>query len=243
MSDGYEIYAGRSDEEALALLTATEYGHLTGRGTGAASLGPSFVHYAPRTGKGEIWAHLANTNPLLAALESKPQAILTVSGPAAYIPSHWLDSPHAVPTSYYSWARFEVEATLLRAPEEIVAVLKAMLERFQPEGDHPAVDLADSGWQRMVGAITGLRLSILGACSRFKYGQNRSAAVRKGIVQNLLKRGGAQDGPVAKYVLERMQDGAGEDGTDKTKGKNSVGTNAHGGETMNASGNKKDAGA
>ncbi|MEE8436696.1 MAG: FMN-binding negative transcriptional regulator [bacterium] len=208
MSGGYEMYAGRSDEEAIALLTNTEYGHLTARGTGAASLGPSFVHYAPRPAEREIWVHLANTNPLLAALELEPQAILTVSGPAAYIPSHWLDSPHGVPTSYYSWARFEVDVTLLRAPEEIVAVLKAMLERFQPEGDHPAMDLADPIWQNMVGAITGLRLSIRGARSRFKYGQNRSAAVREGIVHNLQKRDGPQDKPVAKSVLERMGDGA-----------------------------------
>lgn len=207
MSGGYGMYAGQGDEEAFGLLTDVEYGHLTARESGAASLGPSFVHYAPRLAEGEIWVHLANTNPLLAALEAEPQAILTVSGPAAYIPSHWLDSPHGVPTSYYSWARFEVEVTLLRAPEDIMAVLRAMLERFQPEGGHPAVDPADPIWKNMVGAITALRLSIRGASSRFKYGQNRSAAVREGIVHQLRKRGGPQDEPVAKCVLARIADG------------------------------------
>lgn len=207
MSGGYEIYAGRSEEEALALLTNAEYGHLNAAGGDGASLGPSFVHYAPRPAEREIWAHLANTNPLLAALESDPQAILTVFGPSAYIPSHWSDSPHGVPTSYYSWARFEVEVALLRAPEEILGVLRAMLERYQPEGEHPPMDLADPVWQKMVGAITGLRLSIRGARSRFKYGQNRSVALREGIVRELRNRGGPQDGPVAKVVLERMGDG------------------------------------
>ena len=212
MSGGYELYAGRGDDEAFALLTHAEYGHLTAWGTGAAAPGPSFVHYAPRPAEREIWVHLANTNPLLAVLEAEPQAILTVSGPAAYIPSHWLDSPHGVPTSYYSWARFEVEVTLLKAPDEIMGVLQAMLERFQPEGDHPVMNLADPFWQKMVGAITGLRLSIRNARSRFKYGQNHSAAVRKAIVRNLKNRGGPQDGPVAQYVLERMGDGTGKDG-------------------------------
>ena len=241
MSGGYEMYAGRSDEEALALLAATAYGHLTALAPGAASLGPSFVHYAPRPAEREIWVHLANTNPLLAALEAEPRAILTVSGPAAYIPSHWSSSPYGVPTSYYSWALFEVEAALLRAPEEILAVLKAMLERFQPEGDHPAVDPADPLWQKMVGAITGLRLSIRGVRSRFKYGQNRSAAVREGVVHNLQKRGGPQDGPVARYVLELME--AGKDGTgENATGKNTIGKNAADEETMDAARDGKGAG-
>lgn len=227
MSGGYEMYAGRSDEEALALMTNAEYGHLTAGGAGA-SLGPSFVHYAPRPAEGEIWVHLANTNPMLAVLEAEPRALLTVFGPSAFIPSHWSDSRHAVPTSYYSWARFEVEAALLKTPEEIMAVLQAMLERYQPEGGHPAMDTADPVWEKMVGAITGLRLSIRGMRSRFKYGQNRSAAVREGIVRQLRKRGGPQDESVAKVVLERMGDGAAEDRT--------------GGDAIDAAINPRDAG-
>lgn len=226
MAGGYDMYAGQDAEEALALLEAQEYGHLDARGHGAtkeaAELGPSFVHYAPKPQlgeRGEIWVHLANTNPLLAILAANPQAVLTVSGAAAYIPSHWMDSPRGVPTSYYSWAQFDVKARLLTEPESILEILAAMLERFQPEGKHPEMSLDDRFWQGMVGAITGLKLSIVAARSRFKLGQNRPVAMREVIAQHLEARGGPVDAAVSTQVRQRMKEREAEPESSREKGR------------------------
>ena len=167
------------------------------------------MHYVvrlPQTGGvgGEIWGHLANTNPLLRRLDSDPSATFTVMGPTAYVPSYFSEEPRGVPTSYYSWGQFSVEVALVREVPGLLEILGAMLARFQPEGRHPPMDPAEPYWQGMLGAITGVRLRIVDAQSRFKYGQNKPVRVRRLIVDALRRRALAQDDAAAAQVLVHL---------------------------------------
>jgi len=212
MAHGYDLFAGADDATALALLAQAGHGQLSLWDGEAQRPSLTFMHYVPRLQGpvdtppqgGAIWGHLANTNPMLRRLDSDPRATFTVFGPAAYVPSYFSGEPRGVPTSYYSWGQFAVEAVLVRDPAGLLEILGAMLARFQPEGRHPPLDATDRYWQGLLGAITGLRLRIVGAQSRFKYGQNKSAGTRRVIVAALRQRGLAQDGAVAGQVLAHL---------------------------------------
>jgi transcriptional regulator len=204
MGAGYDLYAGDGEQAAFSLLAGAEHGHLTlwdGEGGGPAT---TFLHYVAHPERREILGHLSNGNPILRRLESNPRATFTVQGPAAYIPSHWLSSLRAVPTSYYSWAQFELDVAVIHEPAAIVALLEEMLARFQPEGQHPRLALDDPHWQRMTSAITGLRMQVREARSRYKYGQNREPGVRRAVARRLRTRRLPADDGVADFVLATL---------------------------------------
>lgn len=206
MAHGYDLYAG-DEEEGFALLRAAEHGHLTAwDGEGRPLL--TFLHYVLQPETREVWGHLANTNPLLARLERDPRAVFTVAGPSVYVPSYYSGEPRGVPTSYYSWAQCEVTVHLEREPDGLLAILEAMLARFQPEGGQAAIDPADRYWQGLLGAITGVRMRVESVASRFKYGQNKRARTRETIVERLRGRGGLHDEAAAAQVLAHLPPGA-----------------------------------
>ncbi len=209
MKSNFALYAGRDPRAALDLLAASPHGHLLPLAPGEAAHAPTFLHFVYRTAEdgagdlGELRGHLANGNPLLKVLADDPRAVFTVQGPSAYVPNHWLDEAQGVPTSYYSWAQVQVEVTLDHGEEGKLAILDEMLARYQPEGRHPPMSPDDPHWRKMLGAITGLRMAVVQARSRFKYGQNKNAAARERIVEHLRLRGGAEDAAVAGFV-ERL---------------------------------------
>jgi transcriptional regulator len=204
MGTGYDLYAGDGEQAAFSLLAAVEHGHLTLWDGEAGGPATTFLHHVAHPERREILGHLSNGNPMLRRLETHPRATFTVEGPVAYIPSHWLGSLRAVPTSYYSWAQFELDVALIQDAAAIAALLAEMLERFQPEGQHPRLALHDPHWQRMTGAITGLRMRVREARSRFKYGQNRDPGVRRAIARHLRGRCLPQDDAVADFVLATL---------------------------------------
>jgi predicted FMN-binding regulatory protein PaiB len=204
MAHGYDLYAGADEDAGLRLLDAAEHGHLAVWDGEAQRPAITFLHYAPRTAQREIWGHIANTNPLLPRLEADPRATFTVFGPTAYVPSYYSGEPRGVPTSYYSWGQFEVEVELVRDPTGLLAILAAMLARYQPEGRHPAMDPTERYWQGMLGAITGVILRIRAGASRFKYGQNKPARTRQAIAEALERRGLGQDAAAAEQVRAHL---------------------------------------
>jgi predicted FMN-binding regulatory protein PaiB len=204
MAHGYDLYAGPDDAAALALLAEREHGHLSVWDADARRPSITFMHYVARPDAREIWGHLANSNPMLLRLEGDPRATFTVFGPSAYVPSYFSGEERAVPTSYYSWGQLEVQVSLVRDQPGLLAILEAMLARFQPEGRHPPMDPAERYWQGLLGSITGLRMRIHGAASRFKYGQNKPARTRLTVVEALRGRGLPGDDAVAEQVLAHL---------------------------------------
>ena len=207
MAAGYDnLYAGATREEAVALLRSLAHGQLSHWIDGRGRPEMAFMHYAVSADSGVILGHLANSNPMLELLQADPRATFWVQGPSAYVPSHWYSSnrDQAVPTSYYSWAQFEVEVEFVRDARGMLGILGPMLEALQGEGEHPAMDPANKFWQGMLGAITGLHMKVRSARSRHKYGQNRPADTRREIAAQLVERGNGEDPEVARQVLERL---------------------------------------
>ena len=205
MATGYDLYNGRDEGEAFALLDSSHSGQLHVWAPELHRSEITFMHFAPGPEQGGIVGHLANSNPALARLGEDPRATFVVQGPSAYIPSHWSEGPYAVPTSYYAWAQFDVEVELVTDPAPVEAILRDMMARLQPEGSHSTLSLDDSGWQKMLGVITGLRMQVKEARSRHKFGQNKPPSVRESIAARLTERRGRDDAAAARAVLNTLE--------------------------------------
>lgn len=207
MAEAYDkLYAGQSPQEAFDLLESLTHGQLSHWHGGEGRPAMAFAHYAVSPAPRQIWAHLANSNPMLELLERDPRATFWIEGASAYIPSHWYREHRekAVPTSYYAWAQFEVEVELVKEQAGMLAILQLMLARLQNEGGHPPMDAAQKYWRGLLSAITGLKMTIVSTRSRHKYGQNRPAETRREIAERLTERTQDKDSEVARQVLARL---------------------------------------
>lgn len=137
----------------------------------------------------QVLLHLARPNPALRALEARPRAVFSVSGDWAYVPSYAKavegeDATLGIPTSYYAAVSLACTAELLEG-EELLALLRAQLERFEPGSGvaDPSVHL------RRLPGIRGVRLSVESVQAKFKYGGNADEAHRARAAEHLKAQG------------------------------------------------------
>lgn len=206
---GYGLYAG-DEAESVALLSRATYGYLQHWTADEPLPALTFMHYVWDEASRCIEGHLANANPMLATLAEQPRATFLVPGAAAYVPSYWVDPERGVPTSYYGWALAEVRVEQVSAPEAVMAILQRMLARLQPEGRHPPMQPGERYWDKLLGAITGVRLHVGSVRSRHKYGQNRPATLREEIAGHLEARGLPGDAAAAAGVRDHLHVGVAE---------------------------------
>ena len=96
---------------------------------------------------------------------------------------------------------------LVHDPDGKMAILEGLLERYQPEGSHPPMNLEQKYWQGMVTAITGMDMRVVSSQSRHKLGQNKPPAARTRIAEELAARAFPEDAAVAEQVLARLGEG------------------------------------
>jgi len=153
--------------------------------------------------------HLARPNPVWAAIEENATVLLTVIGDYVYVPSTWGAPPGTPPelgiaTSYYATVQLTCAATVVDDPEELAALLRRQLWRFQPEGGFAPVDTADDHYARRLPQIRGLRLDVTGVRGKFKYGGNKEPDHRHVVADRLTERGGPMDDAAREHLLRRL---------------------------------------
>ena len=133
----------------------------------------------------QVLLHLARPNPALAAVERRPTVVFSVHGDWAYVPAAWKaigdeDPALGIPTSYYAAVNLTCTVELLEG-EELLDLLRTQLGRFEPGSGvaDPAVH------ERRLPGIRGLRLSVVSADAKFKYGGNVDDAHRAALVDRL----------------------------------------------------------
>ncbi len=154
-------------------------------------------------GDATIWLHLARPNPIWAAFDENPRALLSVVGDYTYIPSDWntLDDPTlGVPTSYYATVQFECDVTVIDDPAQKAELLNRQLNHFEPQGGRTSLDAED----RLLKGIRGIELSIINARAKFKYGGNKTVEHRVVIGDRLTDRDGPMDQAAARHLGERL---------------------------------------
>jgi transcriptional regulator len=117
-----------------------------------------------------VLMHLARPNPALAALGER--AVFSVHGDWAYVRAAWKaigdeDPRLGIPTSYYAAVTLACDVAVVEG-EELLELLRILLERFEPGSDvaDPAVHT------RKLAGIRGIRLTPTDVQAKFKYGGN-----------------------------------------------------------------------
>jgi transcriptional regulator len=109
------VFRSGTEAAALAMARARSFGILSVNGTA----GPLAAHVPFDLGEGEVFFHLARSNPIAhAALPAA--AVLMVSGPDAYVSPDWYGVEDQVPTWNY-----------------IAVHLRGVLEPLPPEALRP----------------------------------------------------------------------------------------------------------
>jgi len=153
-------------------------------------------------------AHVARANPVWQAAATHPDALVIFQGPAAYISPSWYPSKHEthmqVPTYNYmvvhAHGRIVVhdDETFLRG---LVARLTRKMEAGEAVpwkmGDAPADFIS-----QMLGAIVGIEIEVTRLVGKWKLGQNKEAADRRGAAETLLAREGDQQKAVGQAMLD-----------------------------------------
>ncbi len=201
------VDATLGEDEWRPFVEAQGFGHLVaaGRNRDVAVVVPTQFVLDGDT----VWLHLVRANPVFAALEENPRALLSVAGDWAFIPSAWKaigdeDPALGIPTTYYGAVQLIGTATVLderSEPGVVAAVLRRQLGAFQPD-----VAVADpaTAHEKKLSAILGIRLAIDEVRGKFKYGGNVDDAHRRAVSERLQARGTGGDNAAAAHVVRRM---------------------------------------
>jgi transcriptional regulator len=153
----------------------------------------------------QVLAHFAAPNPVLAALEERPAALMSVAGDWAYIPSDWKaigdeDPSLGIPTTYYAAVQLSGPVVVHHEPDAIAAVLRRQLGDLQPAT--PVADPADAHRARLR-SIRAVTLTVTGVQAKFKYGGNVDLAHRQAVIARLEQRGRPADLAAAAQTARR----------------------------------------
>ncbi|MFI7708166.1 FMN-binding negative transcriptional regulator [Nonomuraea sp. NPDC049480] len=200
--------AAREGDEWRSWLRTRDFGQLAANG---ANGGPPIVvptHFL-FDGDAEIVLHLARPNPIWVALEANPAVVVSVHDDYAYIPSTWRsDSPdNGVPTSYYATVQLTCAARIVDDKEGKAEILRRQLAHHQPDGDHGVVAADEGPYRKMLSAIRGLRLEVVGVRAKFKYDDHRPVEFRERIAAGLAERDLPGDAGTRAQQLRRMAAG------------------------------------
>ncbi|MFC5828701.1 FMN-binding negative transcriptional regulator [Nonomuraea insulae] len=195
--------AAQDDDEWRSWLRTRDFGQIAVNGVDGAApvLVPTHFLYDGAT---EVVLHLARPNPIWAALEANPVAVVSVHDDYAYIPTGWRDdSPeNGVPTSYYASVQLVCQAEIVDDREGKAEILRHQLAHHQPDGDYGEV-AADAGpYHKRLSAIRGLRLRVVDVRAKFKYDAHRPE-VHERVAAGLAARGLPGDAAALSHQLRR----------------------------------------
>jgi transcriptional regulator len=192
------------DDEWRRFVAAQGFGHLVAAGVGrdvAVVVPTQFV-----LDEDVVLCHVASANPVLAALDEQPRAVLSVAGDWAFVPSTWKaindeDPRLGIPTTYYAAVQLAGAVDVVADPDALAGVLRHQLGALQPD-----VDVADPGrdHRRRLAAIRGLVLHVDVVTAKFKYGGNVDEAHRAAVLERLEARDRPGDAAAAGHVRRRL---------------------------------------
>lgn len=177
------IYRSGTEADALAFARDRSFGILSVNG----AEGPLAAHIPFDLGQGEVFVHLARSNPIARAALPAP-ALLAVSGPDAYVSPDWYGAVDQVPT--WNYAAVHLRGVLEPLPQEALRPhlerLSAQMEaRLAPKPVWTLDKMSDEAIARMFRMIVPFRLVIASVDSTMKLNQNRTDAQRAGAAAGI----------------------------------------------------------
>jgi transcriptional regulator len=158
--------------------------------------------------RGILRAHVARANPVWQEVAANPEALVIFQGPAAYISPTWYPSKHETHRQVPTYNYMVVHAhgrIVVRDDEAFVRGLVARLTRKMEAGEAVPWKMGDAPADyiaQMLGAIVGLEIEVTRLVGKWKLGQNKEAADRRGAADTLLARTSDEQKAVGQAMLD-----------------------------------------
>ncbi len=146
-----------------------------------------------------LFGHMARRNPLFAALQAQPRALLLFQGPQGYVPPRLVSKPDWGPTWNYAVARFEAQVEFVpEATEASLRQLAAHLERGQAEPW--TVERMGPRFAQLAEHVVAFRAHVRDVHATFKLGQDESRTSFDEIIA------GHEDAALREWMLRLRRD-------------------------------------
>ncbi|SEM71728.1 negative transcriptional regulator, PaiB family [Pseudorhodobacter antarcticus] len=177
------IFLDGAQADALAMVRARSFGILSVNGAD----GPLAAHIPFELGEGEVFLHLARSNPIARAALPAP-ALLAVSGPDAYVSPDWYGADDQVPT--WNYIAVHLRGVLEPLPEaalrgHLARVSAHMEGQLAPKPAWTMEKMSHEAEVRMLRMILPFRLIVASVDSTLKLNQNKTVAQRAGAAQGI----------------------------------------------------------
>lgn len=171
-------FAITDPEEVANFIRANSFGQLISLHDGA--IVASLIPFIFDADAGKLIGHLAKTNPQWQQLQDQ-KVLISLQGDHAYVSPSWYESK-GVPTWNYQVAQIEGIAECFTDPERLEWLVNTLTEQNESSYAEP--------WEpnyaaSMLTAIVGVEITITSTQCKFKLSQNRSAADRSNVRQQL----------------------------------------------------------
>jgi transcriptional regulator len=152
---------------------------------------------------GTLYGHISRANAQWRQSRADIPALAIFLGPDAYISPSWYETKRqtgkVVPTWNYVAIHAAGPVRFFHDPDQLLALVTRLTERHEGERTEPwAVrDAPEEFISAQLKGIVGFALSITRLEGKWKMGQNRPLADRRGAVDGLLREGGPAEAAAA----------------------------------------------
>ncbi len=167
-----------------------------------------FVSYLPLHVDAEadsaltLWGHCARGNPQWKLLAQNPQALVAFRGAHSYLSPTVYPDLQRVPTWDYVVVHCRVQVDLVDEVDDKDALLKRLIADHEPAYAEQWRGLDTDYARKMLGAIVGLRMRVLGWECKLKVNQHRPESFDK--LRAAYAQRAAQGDPNAQELIDWM---------------------------------------
>jgi transcriptional regulator len=191
----YEYYADVPEQTLREFVSSQELGRFVTAGAD----GQPHIGLYPFLFLGEtLEIHLHRNDEQLADLGANARCTFEVDELHGTIPSHWVHATNAMfATAYHRTVIFECDAVVSEDAEVLAAQQQRLMTHYQPDGGYKAPSTEHAMYRGPFAEIRALTLTVRTRKVKWKLAQNRTRAVREGLIAKLRERGRPTDASAA----------------------------------------------
>ena len=143
-------------------------------------------------------------------LKQEPRVSFAIVQPYAIIPSYWITKGYACPaTALYKSVYIRGVGHVVDNIEEKARVLRAFMEKYQPEGNYIPLTAGDPMYRKPLQEVAVFRIEAERVDLKFKFGQNFNEKKRRELMVLLNERNEGLDRLTAEEIRKTLKSAVG----------------------------------